>query len=130
MQLKIEAENFEQQEQAIVDHFANVLGRLNDDFNEELICLNFVANANSDIENLQEEIVKKNDENIKQQEEIMCLSYEMREIHRRLKELKKENEELKVLLSFTGKTRHEYETKVNLLLLFHSSSIHIFLNLD
>jgi hypothetical protein len=51
----------------------------------------FIANANSDIENLQEEIVKKTDENLKQQDEIMCLSYEMREIHRRLKELKKEN---------------------------------------
>jgi septal ring factor EnvC (AmiA/AmiB activator) len=83
----------------------------------------FVANANSDIENLQEEIVKKTDENLKQQDEIMCLSYEMREIHRRLKELKKENEELKVLLSFTGKTRHEYETKVNLLLANHFQSI-------
>jgi hypothetical protein len=32
MQLKIEAENFEQQEQAIVDHFAHALGRLNCDF--------------------------------------------------------------------------------------------------
>jgi hypothetical protein len=56
--------------------------------------------------------LKKNDENLKQKDEIMCLSYEMREIHRRLKDLKKENEELKFLLSFTGKTRHEYETKV------------------
>ncbi len=28
MQLKIESENFEHQEQAIVDHFANALGRL------------------------------------------------------------------------------------------------------
>ena len=36
----------------------------------------------------------------------------MREIHRRLTELKKENEELKVLLSLTGKNRHAYETKV------------------
>ncbi len=57
--------------------------------------------------------MKKTDENLKQQDEIMCLSYEMRDVHRRLKELKKENEELKLLLSFTGKTRHEYETKVN-----------------
>lgn len=72
-----------------------------------------LANTNSDIENLQEELLKKNDENVKQQDEIMCLSYELREIHRRLKDLKKENEELKILLSFTGKTRHEYETKVN-----------------
>lgn len=36
----------------------------------------------------------------------------MFDVHQRLKELKKENEELKVLLSLTGKTRHEYETKV------------------
>ncbi|CAF4834786.1 unnamed protein product, partial [Rotaria magnacalcarata] len=28
VQLKVEAENFEHQEQAIVDHFANALGRL------------------------------------------------------------------------------------------------------
>jgi len=27
MQLKLESENFEHQEQAIVDHFANALGR-------------------------------------------------------------------------------------------------------
>ncbi len=76
----------------------------------------FLANANSDIENLQEEILKKKDENLKQQDEMVCLSYEMREIHRRLNELKKENEELKLLLSYTGKTRHEYETKVHLFL--------------
>lgn len=37
----------------------------------------------------------------------------MREIHRRLTELKKENEELKLLLSLTGKTPHDYETKVS-----------------
>jgi hypothetical protein len=37
----------------------------------------------------------------------------MREIRRRLSELKKENEELKNLLSITGKNRYEYETKVN-----------------
>ena len=37
----------------------------------------------------------------------------MREIRRRLGELKKENEELKTLLSISGKNRHEYETKVN-----------------
>jgi len=88
-----------------------------------------LANANSDIENLQEEILKKTDENLQQQDEIMRLSYEMREIHRRLKELKKENEELKVLLSLTGKTRHEYETKVNLFQI--SITMHsLFLNLD
>lgn len=115
MQLKIEAENFEHQEQAIVDHFANALGRL-----IKIICCIFVkfdlyslAHANSEIENLQEEIQKKNEDNAKQQEEVMRLSYEMRDVHRRLKELKKENDELKVLLSLTGKTQHEYETKVN-----------------
>ncbi|CAF1277620.1 unnamed protein product [Rotaria sordida] len=95
VQLKLESENLEHQEQAIVDHFAHAL-----------------ANANSEIENLQEEICKKNEENVKQQDELMHLSYEMREIHRRLKELKKENDELKILLSLTGKTRHEYETKI------------------
>ena len=36
----------------------------------------------------------------------------MREVHRRLTELKKENEELKLLLSLTGKTPLDYETKV------------------
>jgi septal ring factor EnvC (AmiA/AmiB activator) len=75
----------------------------------------YLANANSDIEILQDEIIKKNEENAKQQDEVMRLSCEMREIHRRLKELKKENDELKVLLSLTGKNRHEYETKVNIL---------------
>ncbi|CAF1324609.1 unnamed protein product [Adineta steineri] len=95
MQLKLETENYEHQEQAIVDHFAHAL-----------------ANANSDIEILQDEIIKKNEENVKQQDEIIRLSYEMREIHRRLTELKKENEELKVLLSLTGKNRHAYETKI------------------
>ena len=43
----------------------------------------------------------------------------MRDIHRRLNELKKQNEELKILLSLTGKNHHEYETKVNLLLQIH-----------
>lgn len=95
LQLKLDAENFEQQEQAIVDHFAHAL-----------------ANANTDIDNLQDEIVKKADENLKQQEEMRCLSKEMFDIHQRLKELRKENEELKVLLSLTGKSRHEYETKI------------------
>jgi hypothetical protein len=37
----------------------------------------------------------------------------MREIRRRLSELKKENEELRNLVLFNGKNRHEYETKVN-----------------
>ena len=36
----------------------------------------------------------------------------MREIRRRLGELKKENEELRNLLSITGKNQQEYETKV------------------
>lgn len=36
----------------------------------------------------------------------------MREIRRRLGDLKKENEELKNLLALSGKNRHEYETKV------------------
>ncbi|CAF0771065.1 unnamed protein product [Adineta ricciae] len=95
IQLKVDAENYEQQEQAIVDHFANAL-----------------SHANADIETLQEVIVKKTDENNKQQDELVRLSYEMREIHRRLTELKKENEELKLLLSLAGKTRHEYENKI------------------
>lgn len=37
----------------------------------------------------------------------------MREIHRRLCELKRENDELKHLLSMSGKNRQEYEAKVN-----------------
>ena len=57
-------------------------------------------------------MVKKNDESFKQQDEVIRLSYEMREVHRRLNELKKENDELKALLSLTGKSRHEYEAKV------------------
>jgi len=36
----------------------------------------------------------------------------MREIRRRLTELKKENEELKHLLTISGKNRLEYEAKV------------------
>ena len=36
----------------------------------------------------------------------------MREIRRRLGELKKENEELRNILSIAGKNRCEYETKV------------------
>jgi len=40
----------------------------------------------------------------------------MREIHRRLSELKKENDELKHLLSIGGKNRHDYEEKVDILL--------------
>ena len=75
--------------------------------------VNFVlAHANADIENLQEEILSKTDDNVQQHEELRRLSYEMREVHSRLNELKKENDELKVLLSMTGKHRHEYETKV------------------
>lgn len=75
--------------------------------------MKYLANANSEIETLHEEISKKNEESCKQQEEVMRLSYEMREVHRRLTELKKENDELKVLLSLTGQTRHEYETRVS-----------------
>lgn len=45
----------------------------------------------------------------------------MREVRRRLSELKKENEELKNILSITGKNRLEYETKV--CLSFEISSI-------
>jgi len=41
----------------------------------------------------------------------------MREIRRRLSELKKENEELKILVSISGKNRYEYEIKVNILFL-------------
>jgi cell shape-determining protein MreC len=37
----------------------------------------------------------------------------MREIRRRLTELKKENEELKQILAISGKSRQEYENKVN-----------------
>jgi hypothetical protein len=59
----------------------------------------------------------------------MCLSHELREIHRRLNDLKKENEELKLLLSITGKTRHEYETKVNPMFLQISINKY-FINLD
>jgi hypothetical protein len=67
--------------------------------------------------------LKKNDENIKQQDDIIRLSYEMRDIHRRLNELRKENDELKVLLSLTGKNRHEYEIKVNFSISRNSLSV-------
>ena len=36
----------------------------------------------------------------------------MRDIRRRLQELKKENEELKQLLAISGRNRQEYENKV------------------
>ncbi|CAF4308774.1 unnamed protein product [Rotaria socialis] len=98
VKLKIDAENYEQQEQLIVDNFVNAL-----------------ANANAEIDNLQQELIKKSDENNKQQDEIFHLSFEMREIHRRLCELKKENEELKHLLSIDGKNRQEYEAKIQYL---------------
>jgi len=39
----------------------------------------------------------------------------MREIRRRLSELKKENDELKTFLSISGKNHHEYETKVKII---------------
>jgi hypothetical protein len=39
----------------------------------------------------------------------------MREIRRRLGELKKENEEIRNLLAISGKNCHEYVTKVNFL---------------
>jgi cell shape-determining protein MreC len=77
--------------------------------------------------------MKKNDENIKQQDEIIRLSYEMRDIHRRLNELKKENDELKLLLSITGKHRHDYEIKVIIVCLSRLISrrmLHIFIDSD
>ncbi|CAF1528859.1 unnamed protein product [Rotaria sp. Silwood1] len=95
IQLKLDCENYEHQEQSIVDNFVHAL-----------------AHANADIDNLQQELIKKNDENCKQQNEVLHLSYEMREIRRRLCELKKENEELKNLLSISGKNRQEYEIKI------------------
>ncbi|CAF1154091.1 unnamed protein product [Rotaria sordida] len=95
IQLKVNCDNYEHQEQSIVDNFVNAL-----------------AHANADIDNLQQELIKKNDENSKQQDEILHLAYEMREIRRRLCELKKENEELKNLLFISGKNRQEYETKI------------------
>jgi uncharacterized protein YukE len=95
VQLKIDSENYEHQEQSIVDNFVNAL-----------------ANANAEIDNLQQELIKKTDEHTKQQDEILRLSYDMREIRRRLSELKKENEELRNLVLFNGKNRHEYETKI------------------
>ena len=44
----------------------------------------------------------------------------MHDIHHRLKELKHENEELKILLSLTGKTCQEYETKVDIFFPFNN----------
>jgi cell shape-determining protein MreC len=38
----------------------------------------------------------------------------MRDIRRRLQDLKKENDELKQMLSISGKQRQDYESKVNL----------------
>lgn len=95
IQMKIEAENYEHQEQSIVDNFVNAL-----------------ANANAEIDNLQQELIKKNDEHSKQNDEILRLSYDMRDIRRRLTELKRENEELKNLLTISGKNRLEYEAKI------------------
>lgn len=56
--------------------------------------------------------MKKTEENSKEKDEVVRLTHEMTEIQRRLNELKRENDELKHLLALTGKTRHEYETKV------------------
>jgi hypothetical protein len=38
----------------------------------------FVANANAEIDNLQQELIKKTDEHTKQQDEILRLSYDVR----------------------------------------------------
>ena len=38
----------------------------------------FKANANAEIDNLQQEFIKKSDENIKGQDEILRLSYEVK----------------------------------------------------
>ncbi|UJR09824.1 hypothetical protein I4U23_014050 [Adineta vaga] len=95
LQLKIDSENYEHQEQSIVDNFVNT-----------------IANANAEVDNLQQELIKKTNENVQQQDEILRLSYEMREIRRRLAELKKENEELRNLLAISGRNRQDYESKI------------------
>ncbi|CAF4466767.1 unnamed protein product, partial [Adineta steineri] len=60
LQLKLDAENYENQEQSIVDNFVNAL-----------------ANANAEIDNLQQELIKKSNENTQQQDEILRLSYDV-----------------------------------------------------
>lgn len=50
----------------------------------------------------------------------------MREIRRRLAELKKENDELKILLSISGKNRDEYESKVILATLMINDQFIVF----
>ena len=80
MQLKIDSENYEQQEQSIVDNFVNALGRNQYHRRRKWIvglvfCL---ANANAEIDNLQQELIKKNDENTKEKQEIVRLSYEVK----------------------------------------------------
>ncbi|CAF1298811.1 unnamed protein product [Adineta steineri] len=106
LQLKLDAENYENQEQSIVDNFVNAL-----------------ANANAEIDNLQQELIKKSNENTQQQDEILRLSYDMREVHRRLTELKKENDELKNLLSIGGKNRNDFEIKIHQLEINYSECL-------
>jgi len=43
-----------------------------------ILYLSFKANANAEIDNLQQELIKKTDEHTKQQDEILRLSYDVK----------------------------------------------------
>ncbi|CAF0763644.1 unnamed protein product, partial [Didymodactylos carnosus] len=94
LQLRSDTDTFDQKERNLVNN-----------------CVNALANANAQVDHYQQEFIKKNDESNRQQEEIKRITYEMREVRRRLLQLKKENEELKVLLSLSGKSKQEYELR-------------------
>lgn len=79
LQLKIDSENYEQQEQSIVDNFVNALGKISIHSEKKTSIDLFLANANAEIDNLQQELIKKTDENTKEQDEILRLSYDVRE---------------------------------------------------
>ncbi len=81
VQLKIDSENYEHQEQSIVDNFVNALGKIipiNIKEKKNIFIFYFKANANAEIDNLQQELIKKTDENTKQHDEILRLSYDVK----------------------------------------------------
>ena len=77
MELKLNADNYERQEQAMVDNFVNALGRSLLRAKEDGNKFDFSANANAEIDNLQQELIKKSNEQAKEQDEILRLSYDV-----------------------------------------------------
>lgn len=73
------ADNYERQEQAMVDNFVNALGRslFRTRARRIVMHLIFSANANAEIDNLQQELIKKSNEQNKEQDEILRLSYDV-----------------------------------------------------